>query len=620
MTPNIQPVQQTEITPPAWAQEWTRKYQSAVSHAFLLHGNVQDYVSGTNGQFLREYLVGCLQSWDIIATWNQGTGLELAKEQRDNLFAEVVELPTPGAIAGASRGLAGGLNTAAGASFDLSKALAGLREPKDAINCINRLMRADQPIKLVYNEETDEDEERPMKFAAIIDYAESFLPNEPSADKSLPVVLAELGRDERIGDSSNVIIMIANDLHSVNEQIRKSGMRWEQIEVPTPDTAERARYFEYLLTEEKPQVQLASGVSYHDLALLTSGLRLIDVKDIVLTASFAHVPLSLELVKQRKDEIVTSEYDEVLTIVDNEYGFESLGGMEEIKHNLYKTVVVPMRAGRKKYVPSGILLMGPAGTGKTRLARALAKEIGGTFVELRPEKVHSKWHGESQRRLERALTVIKSLGRTVVFVDEADQAFGRGENSANEVYNNVFKRLMEEMSNPLIKGEVLWVAATNRPDLLDDALIRPGRLSKKIPVLATDGTERAKILQAITVSMFGDEEELPTPEEYQQLAAHMDGYTGAEIEGVCEKALYLHMDGLCISEAIRVAYDRILPTTRNVDYMTELALANCNDMDLIPAQYQDLARRLHHKDARESARKESEQKSSGPRRAQPRTF
>jgi SpoVK/Ycf46/Vps4 family AAA+-type ATPase len=332
--------------------------------------------------------------------------------------------------------------------------------------------------------------------AIVIDYAESIAPAVDVAsaenDRSALVTLAEWGRDQRIDERGHLVVLIASDLHDVNERLRKSGARWEQIALPFPSFDERVGFLRQLLSEQsqEPPVHLAEGTSYEELARLTTGLRFIDLEDIVLRASFHGQDLSRVLVKQRKDEIMASEYEEVLQVAENEFGFEVLGGLEEVKADLTETVITPMRAGELRVVPQGILLMGPAGTGKTRLARALAKEAGVTFVELQPSKIFSKWVGDTERRLEKALSAIASMTPCIVFIDEIDQAMGRGESGDSGVSNRVFKRLMEVMADTSQRGKVLFVAASNRADLLDAALLRPGRLDKKIPILAPDGRER----------------------------------------------------------------------------------------------------------------------------------
>jgi SpoVK/Ycf46/Vps4 family AAA+-type ATPase len=264
-----------------------------------------------------------------------------------------------------------------------------------------------------------------------------------------------------------------------------------------------------------------------------------------------------------------------------------------------------MKAGQLRRVPQGILLMGPAGTGKTRLARALAKEAGVTFVELQPSKIFSKWVGDTERRLERALTAIKMMTPCIVFIDEIDQAVGRGESGDSGVSNRVFKRLMEVMSDTSLRGKVVWMAASNRPDLLDAALLRPGRLDKKIPILAPDASERAAILQVLVRQAFGARVGYPDAEA-SELAEKMEGYTGAEIEAVVGKAVQLqgeHGDWK-VAYALEEAFERIIPSTQDIERMTQLALAYCNDLDLVPSHLRDLARSVRRQASSQPQRDE----------------
>ncbi len=391
--------------------------------------------------------------------------------------------------------------------------------------------------------------------------------------------------------------MIANELHDLNERLRRSSARWEHIEVPFPILEERQAFIDSLLASD-PEMRLAEGLTAQEMARLTTGLRYIDLEDILLRASFQRQAVDRALIKHRKDEIMSSEFADVLHIAEVETGFESLGGLEEVKRDLLDTVVTPMRAGELRLVPQGILLMGPAGTGKTRLAKALAKESGVTFVELDLAKIFSKWVGDTERRLERALEAIVAWRPCIVFVDEIDQSVGRGESGDSGVSNRVFKRLMEVMADTSLRGHVLWICASNRADLLDAALLRPGRLDKKIPILAPDAHERAAILAVLTRTGWASasEKDFPTSEQYATLADPMIDYTGAEMEGIVGKAVQLRARHrqLSILEALQQAYEKIIPTTQNIALMTRLALLHCNDLDLVPAEHRELARALRH--------------------------
>jgi len=611
--------------PPAWADELAIKYQSNIAHAFLIHGNVPDYVGGLAGQTLKNYLSESFASRDLVICWDRASGFSLPTAKMRQTFVDIAGIPIPGGTplgTGTSSvrggGLASGLNRAAAgaASADLAAILEKIRKPEDALDALSRVLHWRPPRK------SSGEEPDPFRVAVILDYAESVAPATEAAaseiDRTTLVTLNSWGRDRAIGDREHILILIANELHDLNERLRRSSARWEHIEVPFPILEERQAFIESLLASD-PDMRLAEGLTAQEMARLTTGLRYIDLEDILLRASFQRQAVDRALIKQRKDEIMSSEFADVLHISEVEAGFDQLGGLEEVKRDLRETVVAPMRAGELRLVPQGILLMGPAGTGKTRLAKALAKEAGVTFVELDLSKIFSKWVGDTERRLERALGAIVAWRPCIVFVDEIDQSVGRGESGDSGVSNRVFKRLMEVMADTTLRGHVLWVVASNRPDLLDAALLRPGRLDKKIPILAPDANERAAILAVLTRTGFAGtpDKDFPTSEQYARLSDPMIDYTGAEIEGIVGKAVQLRARNrqLSIPEALQQAYERIIPTTQNIALMTRLALLHCNDLDLVPAEHRELARALRHPATRaELLDEQQEETELSPRR------
>jgi SpoVK/Ycf46/Vps4 family AAA+-type ATPase len=617
-----------EQQPPAWANELAIKYQSNIAHAFLVHGNVPDYVGGLAGQTLKNYLIESFSSRDLVVCWDRASGFSLPTAPMRQRFVEIAGIPIPGgssasATSASARGggLASGLNRAAAStgSADLAAILEKIRKPEDALDALSRVLHWRSPRK------PGGGEADPFRVAVILDYAESVAPATEAAaseiDRTTLVTLNSWGRDRAIGDREHIIVMIANEVHDLNERLRRSSARWEHIEVPFPVLEERQAFIESLLASD-PEMRLVDGLTAQEMARMTTGLRYIDLEDILLRASFQGQAVDRALIKQRKDEIMSSEFADVLHIAEVDTGFEMLGGLEEVKRDLLDTVVAPMRAGELRLVPQGILLMGPAGTGKTRLAKALAKESGVTFVELDLSKIFSKWVGDTERRLERALEAIVAWRPCIVFVDEIDQSVGRGESGDSGVSNRVFKRLMEIMADTTLRGHVLWICASNRPDLLDAALLRPGRLDKKIPILAPDAHERAAILAVLTRAGFAGapDKDFPTPEQYATLADPMIDYTGAEMEGIVGKAVQLRArtHQLSILEALQQAYEKIIPTTQNIALMTRLALLHCNDLDLVPAEHRELARQLRHPATRaellEEQQDESEHSPRRPRR------
>src|SRR6266699_5677746 len=452
--------------PPAWADELAIKYQSNIAHAFLIHGNVPDYVGGLAGQTLKNYLIESFASRDLVICWDRASGFSLPTAKMLQTFVDIAGIPIPGGTplgTGASSvrggGLASGLNRTAATtgSGDLTALLEKIRKPEDALDALSRVLHWRSPRK------PGGGEADPFRVAVILDYAESVAPATEAAaseiDRTTLVTLNSWGRDRAIGDHEHIIVMIANELHDLNERLRRSSARWEHIEVPFPILEERQAFIDLLLASD-PEMRLAEGLTAQEMARMTTGLRYIDLEDILLRASFQGQAVDRALIKQRKDEIMSSEFADVLHIAEVETGFEMLGGLEEVKRDLLDTVVAPMRAGELRLVPQGILLMGPAGTGKTRLAKALAKESGVTFVELDLSKIFSKWVGDTERRLERALEAIIAWRPCIVFVDEIDQSVGRGESGDSGVSNRVFKRLMEVMADTTLRGHVLWICAS----------------------------------------------------------------------------------------------------------------------------------------------------------------
>jgi SpoVK/Ycf46/Vps4 family AAA+-type ATPase len=580
-----------------WQAELKAKFGSSISRAFTLSGNVQDYVAGVVGQTLRSYLVSSfISKFDVVVVYSRSGGFWFPKPLMQQKFLEVVGLAGElGAVASnAPRGLSAALNQRMSSGLDQAALEQIGKQPAAALALLTKM--------LAYR-----NQQAPFRAAVILEYGETLAPASDTAaasesDRTCYTILADWGRDQILGAHGNleqqlhVVLMVVANLKALAEPLRRSG--WENIEIPLPDYEQRLEFIQELLTEGQPKPHLAQGVSAAHLARLTTGLTFRGIEDVFLRAIYSKQAVTIALVKQRKDELVAAEFDEVLRIVESESGFEALGGMERLKSFFRENVIEPMREGQHSLVPQGLLLMGPAGTGKSRIAKALAREAGVTFVELQPSKIFSKWVGETERSLERALTAIRSMTPCIVFIDEVDQSVSRGEGQSGDsgVSNRFFKRLMEFMADTSLRGKVLFIAATNRPDLLDAALKRAGRFDVKVPVLAPDAEERAAILEVLTHQAFPANATMPKDKAvFSRLALSMENYTGAEIELVATKAARVYLKGagqLSLEQALEEGHNLIIPTTQDITWMTRLALENCSDLELVPQAYHPLVRQL----------------------------
>ena len=202
------------------------------------------------------------------------------------------------------------------------------------------------------------------------------------------------------------------------------------------------------------------------------------------------------MVRRQKKDLLRQELVGLIEVIEPRFGLEEIGGLEPIK-GYFAQIVRAIHAGDDKLVPRGITMMGPPGVGKTALAEALARDIGFNFVKLLNPR--TKWVGESERNFFKALTTLRSLTPLVVVEDEADQSeHGRDEYSGDTGVSNRLRQMRFEFTgDPAIQGKVLWIRITNRPDRLDQADLRSGRSSERIPFFMPDFTEKCHIFQVV---------------------------------------------------------------------------------------------------------------------------
>ncbi|HET8846893.1 MAG TPA: ATP-binding protein, partial [Ktedonobacteraceae bacterium] len=324
-------------------------------------------------------------------------------------------------------------------------------------------------------------------------------------------------------------------------------------------------------------------------------------------------------------EVIQAQSGELLEVVRPERGFNEIGGLESLKRYLRRRTALMRQRSKSPLVPNGLLLAGPPGTGKTIIAEALALESGFNLVKMR--NIQDKWIGSSERNLDLVINLLKDLHPVIVFIDEIDQAMVRrdtGQSGDSGVGARMFARILEEMSNAENRGNILWVAATNRADLLDAALLR--RFDRVIPLLTPDTHESCRIFAtmlsmiikqsggSIDVRYSGeleqsnrrDEQDRPDPtsedlEKFRSIAERTAeiGITGAGIEIIVRRAIEIAYEEaldaqVSLTEDKRTtsielhhlskAFQDFKPNyDRNTyDYQSLLALRACNFYSVIP--------------------------------------
>ncbi len=351
-----------------------------------------------------------------------------------------------------------------------------------------------------------------------------------------------------------IVIGATNRPDSLDPALRRPGRFDREIEIGVPDKEGRKEILE-IHTRKMP---LADDVNLEELAELTNGFvgadlealckeaamhalrRVIPELDIEAEEIPAEIIENLKVTREDFMEalknIEPSAMREVLVEVPN-VKWEDVGGLEHAKQELMEAVEWPLkypdvfRAANIK-PPAGILLFGPPGTGKTLLAKAVANESNANFISVKGPELLSKWVGESEKHVREMFRKARQVAPCVIFFDEIDSlAPRRGGIGDSHVTERVVSQLLTELDGLEELKDVVVIAATNRPDMIDPALLRPGRLERHIYIPPPDKKARVEIFK---IHLRG--KPLADDVNIEELAEKTEGYSGADIEAVCREA------------------------------------------------------------------------------------
>jgi transitional endoplasmic reticulum ATPase len=261
----------------------------------------------------------------------------------------------------------------------------------------------------------------------------------------------------------------------------------------------------------------------------------LDLDKPIPSETLERMRVTAEDFKNALKEVEPSAMREVLVEIPR-ITWADVGGLQEIKLKLREAVEMPLKdpeSFRRMGIrpPRGVLLSGPPGSGKTLLAKAVATESEANFISIKGPEVMSKWVGESEKAVRMIFKKAKQVAPCIVFLDELDAiAHRRGFDNDSGVSERVVNQLLTSMDGLETLEGVVVIGATNRPDMVDPALLRTGRFDRILLVPAPDKTARLEILRVHTKDMPLENVDL------EELAVELEGYTGADIEGLCREA------------------------------------------------------------------------------------
>src|SRR6056297_190888 len=351
------------------------------------------------------------------------------------------------------------------------------------------------------------------------------------------------------------VIAATNRIDAIDPALRRGGRFDREIEIGVPDKEGRKE----ILQVHTRGMPLADDVDLDRLAASTHGFVGADLESLTKESAMnalrrirpeldleegeidAEVLETLQVkeidVKDAMKGIEPSALREVFVEVP-EVTWESVGGLEDTKERLRETIQWPLEYGSvfeamDLNAAKGVLLYGPPGTGKTLLAKAVANEAQSNFISVKGPELLNKFVGESEKGVREVFAKARENAPTVVFFDEIDSIAGErgGGTTDSGVGERVVSQLLTELDGIEDMENVVVVATTNRPDLIDDALLRPGRLDRHVHVPIPDEDARRAIFAVHT-----REKPLAEGVDLDDLARRTDGYVGADIEAVCREA------------------------------------------------------------------------------------
>jgi len=351
-----------------------------------------------------------------------------------------------------------------------------------------------------------------------------------------------------------VVIAATNIPNEIDPALRRPGRFDREIDLGVPDKNGRLN----ILKIHTRNMPLSKNINLKRLAEVTHGFVGADLAALAKEAAMIVLRRILPDLKLKEIEAIPKDVLEKLQVTQKDFvdalkvvrpsalrevlvetpnvKWTDIGGLENVKQELIEAVEWPIknpgaftRLGISP--PKGILIYGPPGTGKTLLAKAVANESEANFILVKGPELLSKWVGESEKAVREIFKKARQTSPTIIFFDEIDSlAPARNVSSDSHVSQRVVNQLLTEMDGLEPLHNVVIIAATNRPDLLDSALLRPGRFDRIILTPVPDEKTRLGIFNVHTKDMPLKGVDL------KELAKKTDGYAGADIEALCREA------------------------------------------------------------------------------------
>merc|ERR1712084_32092 len=385
------------------------------------------------------------------------------------------------------------------------------------------------------------------------------------------------------GRAQTVVIGATNRPNSIDAALRRFGRFDRELDIGVPDDNGRLE----ILRIHTKNMKLAPDVKLEDISANTHGFVGADLAQLCTEAALTCIREKMDLI-DLDEETIDAEILDAMAVSQEHFTsamgscnpsslretvvevpnvkWDDIGGLEETKRSLQEMILYPVDHPEKfeKFgmQPSrGVLFYGPPGCGKTLLAKAVASECSANFVSIKGPELLTMWFGESEANVREVFDKARAAAPCVLFFDELDSigtARGGG-GDAGGAGDRVMNQLLTEIDGVGVKKNVFFVGATNRPELLDDALLRPGRLDQLIYIPLPDKPARQGILEA-TLKKSPIAPNVPL----SFIAELTDGFSGADLAELCQRAAKAAIRDAIAADELKTDDDMAIEATSEI--------------------------------------------------------
>lgn len=372
------------------------------------------------------------------------------------------------------------------------------------------------------------------------------------------------------GDS---VILVAESRSLVHPRVSRLPQVLN-VEVSSPDSEQRLHYIDHFCdsAEFKPKM----WGSTQDLATFTAGLSIHALRQLLLGTSYSREELKPGDVVGKVEEFIQAQVGEdVIEFKKPSHMLDAVKGNAKLKQFIQGELLPRFRAPKEKAL-AGAAVAGPIGGGKTFIFEAVASEMDVPVLVLK--SIRSQWYGQTDVIFERLRRVLEALEKVIIFVDEADTQFGGVGKESHATERRLTGKIQAMMSDPRLRGRVIWLLMTARIHLLSPDIRRPGRVGDLIiPVLDPRGDDRTEFLGWVAGGVLDD----PSEEDIKRMDELTKGYSAAAFASL--RSLLKAKECKTIDEVVEVVHDQIPPAIGQTrQYQTLQALVNCTRRSLLP--------------------------------------